>query len=283
MLVANDVNGKRIYANDEGRYSECFCPACNEKLIHKKGNIKQPYFSHKMKSECLFSKEKDYKSPWHLRMQNYFSKDKLEVRFVDEETNEVHIADVYLPKEKIVIEFQHSNITAEEFFKRSIFHIKNGRRIVWLFDETKEKSKENEIGWLIKCKKDSENWLNNILYMNLTCEWKHKSRYFIEQGFRIANFYNYCSLYIYYGENNDLIRRIEKYYLNENIIVLSLHETFLNKIIDWNTLFYNDKYWKELDPIKSLIKNICEERNKTKNNVKIVMPKVKIKPKRFRF
>lgn len=57
------------------------------------------------------------------------------MRFKDDNTGELHIADVYLEQSKTVIEFQHSPITAEEFRSRTLFHANNGRRIVWVFDE----------------------------------------------------------------------------------------------------------------------------------------------------
>ena len=135
MLVAHDKDGNRIYANSEERYKHCFCPECRRPLTHKKGEIKAPHFAHKVDANCPYGADKESKSEWHIHMQELFPSESLEVRFKNENTGELHIADVYLEQSKTVIEFQHSPISAEEFRSRTLFHANNGRRIVWVFDE----------------------------------------------------------------------------------------------------------------------------------------------------
>ena len=61
-------------------------------------------------------------------MQEYFPREACEVRFVDDETGEIHIADAFLEGSNTVLEFQHSPISEQEFLSRTIFHLKNGRR-----------------------------------------------------------------------------------------------------------------------------------------------------------
>ena len=110
MYVAIDKIGNRIYADDEQRYMECFCPACGELLTHRKGSKKRAHFAHKQNTNCFMGLNKDYMSEWHIRMQSYFPKESREYRFQDMETGEIHIADVFDSETNTVIEFQHSPI-----------------------------------------------------------------------------------------------------------------------------------------------------------------------------
>lgn len=96
MLVAHDKDGNRIYADSEEWYWECFWPECGRSLVHKKGEIKEPHFAHKVDVNCSYGKDKDSKSEWYIHMQELFPHESLEVRFKDENTGEIHIADVYL-------------------------------------------------------------------------------------------------------------------------------------------------------------------------------------------
>lgn len=116
MIVALDKDGNRIYANATERYKECFCLECGKPLVHKMGEIKAHHFAHKADSDCPYGKDKDSKSEWHIHMQELFPPESLEVRFKDEATREVYIADVYLESSKTVIEFQHSPIDIEKEF-----------------------------------------------------------------------------------------------------------------------------------------------------------------------
>ncbi len=137
MFVALDKEGYRVYADEVTAHRECFCPVCNGPLISKPGKGgRRPHFAHQPDSECSYSLDKDNKSEWHRRMQEYFPREAQEYRFKDEETGEVHIADVYFEQELTVLEFQHSPIDKEEFISRTAFHLKHGRRVVWLFDES---------------------------------------------------------------------------------------------------------------------------------------------------
>ena len=151
MFVALDKNGNRIYADDEQRHVECFCPVCGETLTHKRGKHNRAHFAHKQKSNCFMNLNKDYMGEWHIRMQSFFPKEKREYRFHDNDTGETHIADVFDEETNTVIEFQHSQINEDEYLSRTNFHLKNGRRIVWIFDESSDQLKE---GYLGKFKKD---------------------------------------------------------------------------------------------------------------------------------
>ena len=141
MFVANDKDGNRVYADVSEKHQECFCPGCGERLTLRKGQINRPHFAHRNGSECVYAKDKDSKSPWHIHMQELFPKESREYRFYDNETKKLrYIADVFLEDSNTVIEFQHSPIEREDFIGRTMFHTSEGRRIIWVFDESKEGS-----------------------------------------------------------------------------------------------------------------------------------------------
>ncbi len=92
-------------------------------------------FAHKAKAECdpwYVGKM----SPWHKEMQSHFAENKREIVIWNESHTEYHIADVVLDASdiKYVIEFQHSAISQNEFIARSEFYIKNGYKVMWVFD-----------------------------------------------------------------------------------------------------------------------------------------------------
>lgn len=208
MLVAHDKNGNRIYANSGIKYEECFCPECGEQLIHKMGEHNRPHFSHKPKSACSYGDDRDNKSPWHIHMQELFPKEALEVRFYDAKIGETHVADVFLKDSNTVIEFQHSHITDEEFLKRTEFHIREGRRIVWVFDESKEGS---AFGKLKKADYPGE------------FDWPHMSRKALNAVREINDLYNLAnySICLYLGDEADCVHRIMREHVGFKYVTLS--------------------------------------------------------------
>ena len=89
MFVALDAEGNRLYATSTEKSVKCFCPVCNEELRLRKGSKNKPHFAHRQDTDCLHGKNPDYKSEWHIRMQEYFPREACEVRFVDKETGEI--------------------------------------------------------------------------------------------------------------------------------------------------------------------------------------------------
>ena len=146
MFFALDEQGNRVHASSRDTLVNLYCPACGEPVKHKKGKTRRWHFAHLPDSNCQYGKDKDYNHEWHIRMQEYFPLDTREYRFVDSDTKEVHIADVFLPDSNTVLEFQHSPISEEEFLSRTNFHKKEGRRIVWLFDESEKNPQPDHFG-----------------------------------------------------------------------------------------------------------------------------------------
>lgn len=133
MFFANDKNGNRISAEDAIVGEKYFCPTCNTELILKPGIERQAHFAHKVACSDHWYYEM---SEWHQRMQGYFLPKYREV--VVEHNGEKHRADVLIPdrhgSKSLVIEFQHSNMSREEFFERNVFYKKAGYNIIWVFD-----------------------------------------------------------------------------------------------------------------------------------------------------
>ena len=145
MFKAKDINGKIITIDEATRGGEYYCPFCNNQLITKMGNIVVHHFAHK--ASLCDNWYSENKGKWHRDMQNLFKKEYQEVilwKNNNKSTGEFHIADVCLPLSdgtNLIIEFQHSPMTKEEFFERNRFYTigciedrKKPNTLVWIFD-----------------------------------------------------------------------------------------------------------------------------------------------------
>ena len=124
------VNGIKQEAT-KGAKGQCLC--CGEEVIAKDGRIRINHWAHKNKKVCPYSM-KEPKTQWHLDWQNYFPKEWQEVRCTDEQTGEIHIADIKTTN-GLVVEFQHSAINSEERLSRERYH----KNMIWVIDGTRLK------------------------------------------------------------------------------------------------------------------------------------------------
>lgn len=136
MFYAVDSKGNDITPDDMSEFTPYICKRCKQIVIPKRGDIRAHHFAHKSSDnnvvrECdRVQKEFDNgMSEWHREWQTLFPDGEKEKWFEMK-----HRADVYLPKEDIVIEFQHSDLTPKMFIERSMFYTKRGIKIIWLFD-----------------------------------------------------------------------------------------------------------------------------------------------------
>ena len=136
MHFAIDEKGNRINAIFAEKGKKYICPECGGTVILKYGEIKEPHFAH-YGCECTDSWHYDM-SEWHLSKQEYFDEQYREVVCTDGRRS--HRADIL--KDGVVLEFQHSPITAEEFNDRNSFYMSLGYKVVWVFDV--EEQIENE-------------------------------------------------------------------------------------------------------------------------------------------
>lgn len=115
--------GDRIITPDE--YEDGMDIKCKNghKLICKRGTIVAHHFSHHSSVKCSV----DNKGDWHIKFQNRAKKEYQEVRIPP------HIADVYNPSIRTVIEFQHSYMDPKTIQKREEFYTRQFR-LVWVFD-----------------------------------------------------------------------------------------------------------------------------------------------------
>lgn len=135
MFIAVNEKGNRIHIEKANTNEQYFCPTCGEKLILRRGDIRIHHFAHSTKSICKDSWHYDM-SYWH---QNWQSKFPIECQEVVKELNGLkHRADVLIEEAKIVIEFQHSNLSFEEFNERNTFYKKLGYKVIWIFDLVEE-------------------------------------------------------------------------------------------------------------------------------------------------
>lgn len=157
MFVALDRDGNKIWVEDavEGERYFCPCPKCGKELTIKarKSDAMRTHFAHKKGSQCLDSWMNTYDmSEWHKNWQRAFPIEYNEVYL--ENNGEVHRADVLIEDLKVVIEFQHSPMSGEEFEKRNAFYKSCGYKMVWVFD-VKDRTKLDDINYLVWKRKTS--------------------------------------------------------------------------------------------------------------------------------
>ncbi len=187
-------------------------------------------------------------------MQELFPPESLEVRFKDNNTGELHIADVYLEPSKTVIEFQHCPISAEEFRARTLFHTNNGRRIVWVFDE-RGNNPDSEFGRL----RQEDDTSYQPSHTHLHFKWLRSPRKMLSSIVSDGNVLqakNYCAC-IYYGEE-DIVHRLIGEDFDYSEVVLSVHPIKLEETMNVEEFFLPESYWLSFSPWKEMI----EERNR---------------------
>ena len=168
-------------------------------------------------------------------MQEYFPRETCEVRFVDDETGEIHIADVFLANSNTVLEFQHSPISEEEFKSRTIFHLKNGRRIVWLFDES-SKSQDSTFG---RFRFDEDIcWFGIPFY-----QWMRRPRQFLANGPDLKQAHNLYSICVYTGTEGDVFHRIVGQHDKYHWVGFASELIQMGKDLDAEQFFSYDSYW----------------------------------------
>lgn len=135
MRFAIDSSGNRIHIDYSHVKNDYFCPNCGEKVILKKGNIRQHHFAHSATTRCSDSWHYDM-SEWHINWQDKFPKENQEI--VKNLNGMKHRADVLIEQCKTVIEFQHSTLDQDEFEDRNNFYNLLGYKVIWIFDEAEQ-------------------------------------------------------------------------------------------------------------------------------------------------
>lgn len=181
MFTAFDKNKNKVSIENALKGERYYCPICLQEVLLKKGKIRAPHFSHKINANCT---DWGDMSEWHLGWQEKFP---LNCREVILENNGIkHRADILLKDKNIVIEFQHSQISNEDFNARNKFYTELGFNLIWVFDGNKKiKNPDNyEI--------DFNKIGNNVTqFVTQTLEWKRykKDEELLQINHKIVMFY----------------------------------------------------------------------------------------------
>lgn len=155
MFKALDENNNSVLIENAVQGGKYFCPSCGEQVIIKaKISLAiKAHFSHKKGTDCDdFTHDM---SEWHFNWQRQFPEECREV--VVENEKEKHRADVLI--KNVVIEFQHSPITADEITRRNNFYMSCGYKVIWVFDaEGKIKNEFEETLDPAKCRDNDLCW-----------------------------------------------------------------------------------------------------------------------------
>jgi len=109
------------------------CPGCGQPVIAKCGIQRIHHWSHFNKRECDSWWEPE--TEWHRAWKNKFPVEWQEIILPNQQTDEIHIADIRTPH-GLVIEFQHSSIDPNERNARQSFY----GNMVWVVDGMRLKS-----------------------------------------------------------------------------------------------------------------------------------------------
>jgi competence protein CoiA len=123
------VNGERREAT---KGLQGVCPSCGRPLQARCGELRVHHWAHQRTNTCDSWWENE--TEWHRSWKNQFPSDWQEIIMNDQQTGEIHIADVRRA-DGLVIEFQHSNIKSEERISRERFY----KNMIWVVDGTRLK------------------------------------------------------------------------------------------------------------------------------------------------
>lgn len=140
MIKALDINGNSVHIKDAIKGKVYRCPICEQEVIQRRGDIIRHHFAHLSAHgahanylPCSDTWQYDM-TDWHMDWQDRF--DKNDVEKVLDNGKQKHIADLLIGK--YVVEFQHSNISIDDFRDRNEFYSSLGYKVIWVFDLTEE-------------------------------------------------------------------------------------------------------------------------------------------------
>lgn len=132
MFFGNDIFKNKVHIDDSSGKIKYYCPICNSPLVRRMGEIKAHHFAHEKGKVCNDTWHYEEMCDWHILWQNRFPKEYREV--VKQHNNIKHRADVLIESNKLVIEFQHSKLSIDEFKDRNSFYKSLGYKVIWIFD-----------------------------------------------------------------------------------------------------------------------------------------------------
>ena len=126
IQFALNNEGDRVHIKDAIKGGVYMCEICGSHLLPKQGKIKEWHFAHENKKDCDSWHEM---TEWHRNWQNKFSSNHQEI--VIKNNGEIHRADI--KTNTIVIEFQNSSMSVDEFEKRTLFYSKD-HLLIWIIN-----------------------------------------------------------------------------------------------------------------------------------------------------
>ncbi|MBR6115105.1 MAG: hypothetical protein IKQ10_07990 [Oscillospiraceae bacterium] len=230
---------------EDGEFKHCVCPACGSPVIQRRGDTNRHHFAHDPRKrndeKCPYDYNADYKnmSEWHIRMQEYFPKEEREHIFTDNETGEKHIADVFIKEANIVLEFQYSSIKKKEYVDRTRFHLKEGRRIAWLFNESwKDNDEESKSNHTIERFQLDKRFTAIGPNPQRVYKWNYRRKCVNYGPCVYKGYYSVC---VYTGKEGDVFNRIID--LDSNYVTFSYHTIKMSSEIDVEEFFYPEEHW----------------------------------------
>jgi len=128
--------GERVHISNATPAKKYVCPLCRMELIQRRGKINTHHFAHYSRRNCddWYVDKTEWHRLWQLCFPVSAQEQKIEIGSVK------HIADVAI--NNVVIEFQHSSISAEDFQERALFYSCGGRKLIWVIDCRKDYESE---------------------------------------------------------------------------------------------------------------------------------------------
>jgi len=141
IRFARNLNNERVFIEEAIFGGTYYCEECRTEMIAKnKGILMAHHFAHKpdnslVQRECIArnnSYQENQMSEWHLFWQEQYPKQNREVVF--RIGNRFRRADIAFPDKKEILEFQHSPIKHDVWYKRTAFYEELGFHTIWVFD-----------------------------------------------------------------------------------------------------------------------------------------------------
>ena len=130
MFTALNGFNQKVHVDETIPNEHYVCESCGQPVFPRGGDKVCRHFYHR-RNTCNDNWEYEIDG-WHKEMQNLWPKENQEKVILF--NGEVHRADVLV--DDMVIEIQHSHMSALEFKKRTSFFLNAGYRVAWIFDFT---------------------------------------------------------------------------------------------------------------------------------------------------